>query len=217
MAKIEGIQAKLLKDSFRSVLKQKGYAFFDGNKAYNINIIGIRSKNRRGDKYDDAMNVIYRNEDLEWEVLSCPITTDPGRKILGKPINKDGTAILVPNQYKGTYKIGLHGKSNRYTALVQRLGKVKVYRDSNLDSTLDMDKDSIQEGMFGINIHKHSGPNEREHVYASSAGCQVFKITTDFYEFMELCNKSTDKFGNSFTYTLLEEGDIQNETNNYEE
>ncbi len=29
----------------------------------------------------------------------------------------------------------------------------------------------------------------------------------DFYEFMDTCNKSADKWGNSFTYTLIEESD----------
>ena len=45
-------------------------------------------------------------------------------------------------------------------------------------------------------------------VNSYSAGCQVFKNASDFKDFMKLVNKSADKFGNSFTYTLINEGDI---------
>jgi hypothetical protein len=208
MARIEGIQAKLLKDYYIKTLTEKGYVFFDNNIPLNLNIIGVRSKNRSGDRYDDTMNVFYRNADLDWIVDSYPVTTDPGAKILRKPINKKGTAILVPGQYRSTYKVDIHGGSSRYLAVCQRGGPVKVWRDVNRDSNLDMDDSSIEEGMFGINMHKHGGPNEREFVNGSSAGCQVFKNTKDFYEFLELCNKSADLYGNSFTYTLLEESDL---------
>ncbi len=67
---------------------------------------------------------------------------------------------------------------------------------------------TIDEGYFGINIHKHASSYEREFVKGASAGCQVFKITKEFNEFMELCHISADLFDNSFTYTLLDENDL---------
>lgn len=208
MATIKGLHAELVKDRFFSAMKNKGYVTFDGNKKYNLNIIGVRKGTHDADKFDDLMVLIYRNEDLEWEVKSYQITTDPGPSILRKPINKKGTAILVPDQYRSTWKIGPHGKT-RYTALTQRLGKVKVFRDNDKDKVLEMKEETIDEGYFGINIHKHSSSYEREFVKGASAGCQVFKITSDFYEFLELCQKSASLFKNSFTYTLLEEEDLQ--------
>jgi hypothetical protein len=33
----------------------------------------------------------------------------------------------------------------------------------------------------------------------------VFQSSRDFAEFMETCDESREKWGNSFTYTLLEE------------
>jgi len=208
MATIKGLHAELIKDHFFSAMKKKGYVTFDGNKKYNLNIIGVRGESHDSTKFDDLMVIIYKNEDLEWEVKSYQITTDPGPSILRKPINKKGTAILVPDQYRSTWKIGPHGKK-RYTALIQRLGKVKVYRDDDKDRKLEMDERTIDEGYFGINIHKHSSNYEREYVRGSSAGCQVFKITSNFYEFLELCQKSASLFKNSFTYTLLEEKDLE--------
>ena len=208
MATIKGLLAKRIKEDVEVALSRKGYAFFDGNKNYNLNIIGIRNSSHDPDKFDDTMLVIYRNEDKEWEVLNYEITTEPGPRILRKPINPKGTAILVPDQYRGTYIIGTHGGSFRHTALVQRGGKVKVWRDNNKDSRLDTENVNVDEGMFGINIHRHSRPNEKEYVNGSSAGCQVFKDSKEFSEFLYTCNKSADTYGNSFTYTLLEEEDL---------
>ena len=50
---------------------------------------------------------------------------------------KGGTAILVPDQYRGVYKIDTHGGKRRYTALCQRLGPVKIWRDNNRDRIPD--------------------------------------------------------------------------------
>jgi len=207
MAQINGLHANLIAEQFKSIINKKGYAFFDKNK-YNLNIIGVRNSSHNPEKFDDSLLTIYKNNENEWEVLSYEITTEPGPSILRKPINPDGTAILVPDQYRGVYQIGTHGGSYRHIALVQRNGKVKVYRDANKNGTIEIDPESVQNGMFGINIHRHAAPNEKEYVRGSSAGCQVFKNSLDFADFMETCNKAADIFGNSFTYTLIEEEDL---------
>jgi len=209
MTTIKGLHASINAELIKDILEEKGYRFFDGNKALNINIIGIRSAAHDSTRFDDTLLLVYRDENKEWTVESYEITTDPGPSILRKPINPEGTAILVPDQYRGVYKVGTHGGSLRHTALVQRGGPVKVYRDDDKDSKLEMDEDSIQEGMFGINIHRHSRPEEKEYVRGSSAGCQVFKNSKDFLHFLDICNQSADSYGNSFTYTLLEEEDFQ--------
>ena len=41
-----------------------------------------------------------------------------------------------------------------------------------------------------------------------SAGCQVFADPKDFAKFIELCKKQSTLYGNSFTYTLLDEKDL---------
>jgi len=208
MAAIKGLTAKLLKQQIESALKKKGHAFFDGNRKYNLNIVGVRSKSHDSQKFDDSLLVVYRNDDKEWEVLSYEITTEPGPRILRKPINPDGTAVLVPGQYRSTYKVGTHGGKFRHIALVQRNGPVKVWRDTDLDSKPESEGMKIAEGMFGINIHRHARANEKEYVNGSSAGCQVFKDSVEFAEFLDICNKAADLFGNSFTYTLIEEEDL---------
>ena len=45
MAIIKGLHAQLIKKQFEVALKKKGYAFFDGNKKYNLNtVIGYKNK-----------------------------------------------------------------------------------------------------------------------------------------------------------------------------
>ena len=62
--------------------------------------------------------------------------------------------------------------------------------------------------MFGINIHRQWGPDDREYTGGVSAGCQVFQSSVDFYEFMETCDISAGIYGNAFTYTLVNDSDI---------
>jgi hypothetical protein len=81
---------------------------------------------------------------------------------------------------------------------------VKVYRDANKDMTYDESK--IQEGVFGINIHKAGA--DSTYVENWSEGCQVFKKSADFDEFMVIVKKAAALHGNSFTYTLLNSNEI---------
>ena len=209
MATIKGLHAFLIKEQFRKAMESKGYAFFglENKAAYNVNIIGVRSDEDIFNEFDDALVVIYRDKKKNWEVRSYSITTDPGKIWMEKPMNSKGCAILVPDQYRGVYKIDGHGKT-RYEALCQRNGEVSVYRDANLDHEHDRDAGTITTGNYGINIHRSRSTGESELVNSYSAGCQVFKNASDFKDFMKLVNKSADKFGNSFTYSLLNEGDI---------
>ena len=143
-----------------------------------------------------------------WIIHSYEATTEPGPNILKRPIVKGGTAILMPGQYRSVYRVDIHGGKRKYTALCQRNGKVKIWRDDNRDRKPDY-SGPVHEGMFGINIHRQWGSDEREYTGGVSAGCQVFRSSKDFYEFMELCNKGADAWGNSFTYTLVNSGDIK--------
>ena len=214
MARVEGLQAKLLKDTYKDALKKKGYAFFESGK-YNVNIIGTRASTREGDNYDDSISVIYKDRSNEWVVDTYQITTDPGVYYLAnesKWYGKLGVAVLVPNQYRGTYMIGPHG-STKYEALIQRGQKVKIYRDNNKDEIVDIEPDDTHEGWFGINIHASSMNPYKEDKTSTkvgpwSAGCQVFKNSTDFQTFMKLIKTSAKYHGDKFTYTLLDEEDL---------
>ena len=206
MATIKGLHANLIVENLKSVFKKKKYAFFDNNKPYNVNVIGVRSNQTKANEFDDCIFLIYRDDDKSWTVHSYQMTTDVGIRYLKTPINKDGAAILVPGQYRGVYSVSKH--RGKYDALCQKNGKVKVWRDDDRDRMLDMDDSTIQEGYFGINIHRAAAVGEMERVNGYSAGCQVFKAARDFNEFMVLIKLSAQKYNNKFTYTLITEGDI---------
>ena len=206
MATIKGLQAELMANMYCQVMKKKGYSFFDRNKPYNLNIIGVRRvENAIPNKFDDTIVVIYRERvEGPWTVFTADITTDPGQYWLMHPINVEGTAILVPDQYRGVYKRDLH--QGKYEALCQRGGNVRVYRDADGDRRHDMSDDKIDTGFFGINIHKAGRSSVQ--VDKWSAGCQVFAKSADFAEFMDLTEEAEKRYGNSFTYTLLLETDF---------
>ena len=124
---------------------------------------------------------------------------------LKNPMKVTGTAIVVPGQYRSAYKRGTH---YTYEALVQRRkNPIKIYRDSNKDEILDMSNDTVIEGWYGINIHKAG--SDSKIVERWSAGCQVFKTSSDFKDFMTLVNRAAKYWGPTFTYTLLEEKDFE--------
>jgi hypothetical protein len=212
MSIIKGLHAKLIATNIKEVMNKKGYAFFEKGQ-FNVNIIGVRSKEKKANNFDDTMLLIYKNKKEQWEVISSVITTDPGNYYLvDSPVNDRGTAILVPNQYRGVYRVDIHAASNKnfaHEALCQRGGVLSVWRDDNFDDILDHDPESIEEGWFGVNIHRSKSSGAANYVGAYSAGCQVFKNSTDFKLFMDVIKKSKDKYGNSFTYTLLEEEDFE--------
>jgi hypothetical protein len=189
-------------DKIKVAMKAKGYAFFE-NGDYNINIIGIRNSdtgNKVTNVFDDFLTVSYKIGDV-WHFKKWAATTDPGTKGVKEFHNAQGVARLVPGQYRGSHAIGLH--QGKYEALKQAK-PVKVYRDANKDMTYDTK--TITEGVYGINIHKAGA--DSTYVENWSEGCQVFKKSADFDEFMLLVKKAATLHGNSFTYTLLESKDL---------
>jgi hypothetical protein len=178
-----------------------GHAVFEKGQ-YNLNIIGIRSKTHEPNKFDDRICVVCR-EEMGWVTRTWEATCDPGQYWLDNPMRVEGTAILVPGQYRSVYKIGTH---RTYTALTQRGGRVKVYRDGNKDEILDRDPESITEGYYGINIHKAG--KESTEINKWSAGCQVFANEKDFEEFMSICMAAKSLWGDTFTYTLIDEPEL---------
>ena len=189
---------------FENLFKKKGYTYFTEG-VYNLNIIGIRAAGVNiTNSFDDILVLVYKTPNGSWSRQLYQITTDPGQSYMAKPCNPKGTAILVPGQYKGAYKIGIH--RGKYRALCQKK-PVKVYRDNNKNAIYDYDPNNLEEGMFGINIHKAGKTSKRVDTW--SAGCQVFSSETEFKAFMNFCQKQIDnKRGETFTYTLLKEEDL---------
>jgi hypothetical protein len=197
--------AKYTKEQIEKAIKSKGYVWFEdaSNKGFDLNIVGIRNSTtgtKVTNAFDDAISVSYKDGG-NWIYKEWVNTTDPGTKGVKEYHNAAGVARLVPGQYRGSHTLGLH--QGKYEALKQQK-PVKVYRDANRD--MNYDETKIQEGIFGINIHKAG--KDSTYVENWSEGCQVFKREADFNEFMTICKKAATVWGASFTYTLIESKDI---------
>jgi len=204
----KGINMCYTREQIEAAMQSKGYRWFT-NGDYNVNIVGVRNMDTAGEvtnKFDDCVTISYKEND-EWQFRCYEATTDPGKYWMENLINPDGAAILKPGQYRKSHKIRLH--RGQYEALGQ-CGPLKVYRDDDQDLTYDISEENVQEGLFGINIHratKWEGKTSTQ-VDKWSAGCQVIASNDDWHEFMDVMYKARDAWGNSFTYTLLESTDI---------
>jgi len=193
------------KEKIEKALASKNYKWFDGGD-YDVNIVGVRNSDTGKfvtNAFDDVITCSFQIGD-EWIYKEWPMTADSGKAAVLKYTNSSGVARLVEGQYRGSHMIGLH--RGKYTALRQKK-PMKVYRDKNKD--LIYDEDVIQQGIFGINIHRSNAKTESTLVDNWSHGCQVFKKADDFEDFMAICEAAAKIWGNSFTYTLINSNDIK--------
>ena len=192
-------------------VKDHGFVVFDGERDFDLNIVGLRNPTRIAGRYDDLLFVCFKVGG-QWIEHKFVCTTDAGLYYLNKPMRTLGTAILVhPQQCRSVYKLDLH--RGKYLALCQRNtrspsgGKVKVWRDNNKDEILDMDGTEY-EGMYGINIHRASASTAREQgdlIGRYSAGCTVIADPEEFAVLIEACKMQINTNGwDTFTYTLIE-------------
>jgi hypothetical protein len=200
---------KPTRQQIETAVKAKGYRWFE-NGDYNLNIVGVRNGETGTEitnKFDDFLTLSYKI-DGEWNYHCFDATTDPGKYWVENIMREEGVAILKENQYRGSHKIGLH--QGKYEALRQQK-PVQVYRDNDLDGNYDLLEENVQEGLFGINIHRATKWEGKKSTQIDkwSAGCQVIAANDDFRLFMEICNKAKDTWSNSFTYTLINTNDLE--------
>ena len=186
--------------NFKNILRymrSKDYVIYD--KPYQLNIVGVRNAQSQPNKFDDSIFVFYKDDKNDWVEKEYPATTDTGMFYLLNPMSNLGAAMLKEGQYVDSYKQGLH--KGEYLALVQDK-PVTTYRDYDRDAVFDIFTKETT-GNYGINIHK-AGANSQD-VNNWSAGCQVFQKSDDFNDFMDKTTKHRNSYGNSFTYTLVDE------------
>ena len=193
-------KSELTYDTVKAAVLKAGFKFFTGE--FNLNMIGIRTKNRAVDNWDDFFVLCWQEKGVNKIWINDLFTTDPGIKYMQKKLlNPKGCAILVRGQYKGVWQEGLH--QGKYTAFRQ-VEPVKVYRDRNQNNIMDFEPKTIQEGMFGINQHHGY---DTKNVDGNSAGCQVHRYKKDLSYVLSMAKKNVAAGnGDTFTYTLLEEG-----------
>ena len=181
-----------------SSFEKLGYSLFTA--PYQLNIVGMWNRNVISNKFNDQIVVFYKDDADAWVVHVFTATTLPGVYWLRNPMNKNGTAILMPGQYKDSHQTGLHRR--KYRALIQK-SPVKVLRDNDRNGFANVKTPTTETGFFGINIHRAAATETSNKIGKYSAGCQVFANPKEFDLFMQLADKHKKLHGNSFTYTLL--------------
>lgn len=180
-------------NNYGAYAKAAGIDFYEDGR---LNIVGYRNEFGRANYFDDTISVYVKHD--SWRTYHYEAATLPGFPNLLKPVNMKGTALLVPGQYVNCYSLGMH--RNKYRALVQ-VEPVKVYRDNNKDMVYDLYDRTVDIGLFGINIHRASFGAKV--VGLDGAGCQVIKSSSDFLQFIKICEEAMNSHGNRFTYTLV--------------
>lgn len=194
---------KSLNDIIKSA-ESSGYTI--DKRPYKLNLIGVRnSEATNQDKFDDLIAYFYYDNKGKLVGKVGVGTTDPSTFWLYNPMNDAGAAILKSGEYKDSWEIGVH--RGKYVALVQKK-PVTVIRDDDRNSLINYFAPTYK-GVYGINIHKSSlGKDNVNYIDKDSAGCQVFRDVSDFDSMMTMANISREKYGNEFSYILLDERDM---------
>lgn len=189
-------------ETIEKAYAKNGYDFFSVGD-FNLNIFGIRADENTSNTFNDCICMFYKAQGI-WTLFKTSATTDPGLFYRENPCNVNGTAILVPGQYKGGWRLGKH--QGKYDALVQNK-PVDLYRDNNKDGALNR-TGKIYHEMAGINIHRATAIEGKTSVQVDkwSAGCQVMASKDDFDTFMRIVTHASKLYGEVFTYTLFTEG-----------
>lgn len=187
----------------KAVMEAKGYTVLTGGHP---NIVGIRNANKVSNTFDDRAFVWWDDKGKE-ESHYYTITTNPGFYYLENPIaGTKGTAILVPGQYLNCWELGVH--RGKQKALIQTQGQVRVYRDEDKDTALDMIPATIDTGYFGINLH-NAGLGDPAVINSWSAGCQVWAFHLAHEKLMAQFAQLAEAGGfKKFSYTLLMQEDF---------
>ena len=193
----------------------------EGSK-FELNIGAIRTNNITADKYDDFEFVFRKAPKPSNPTINTPdwirryelgyildvfvVTTNPSTSLLLKPINKNGTAIVVPGYYSKVWRFGNHKNDKNHPALVQ-VRTISVYRDNNKDYKLDYNG-VIENGLFGINNHRASSWKITDYIGLNSAGCIVHKNVTNYNNvFIWTIKESLKERNKDFDFALITENE----------
>lgn len=183
-------------------MRHKRYLLFCGPQ--HVNIIYIEGMNANGLHNSDAPNCFNDRRLVLITVGGIPqiignfeATTEPGSHYTYSPMNSAGAARIKFGQYT-SWRVGLHGTSDRHEALVQ-VANVSVHRDFNKDFVRT--GDLIDTGLFGINQH-WGYDSALNNVGNTSAGCLVGRSRGGHREFMNLIKQDVRyKKDPSFIFT----------------
>jgi hypothetical protein len=201
-------------DKMIKFLKSKGYTVYDTIGV--LNIVAMQSSKKDSgeisNKFDDVLNIFFKNENGSWDLLEYQITTMPGYvpKTTSLPVN---VGFLALGQYIDQNKLDTYIIDNnsipKKVAKCLKISECTIHINDSVDK-YNYKSEKINVKLINI-IHKSSDTGSAENVYNYSGGAHVFKNATQYDQFIDFCEKQI-KISNkgTFTYTLCKNSEFEN-------
>ena len=191
-------------DKMINFMKSKGYKIYDVPNVLNM-VAFMNAKKDKGEvsnKFDDILNVFYKNSNNNWELLEYQVTTMPGwlpkTELLPEKIG-----FLQFGQYIDQLKFSEY---NGYKALnvseciVHINDSVQIY---NFKSQTTTAKNICL-------LHKSDYKGSAESVFNYSGGAHVFKNAIQYDQFIKLCEEQfTSSKKDTYTYTFCKNSEFE--------
>ncbi len=199
-------------DKMINFMKSKKYVVYEDIGV--LNIVSMQSPNKDSgeisNKFDDTLNLFFKNESGNWELLEYQITTLPGfvPKTTSLP---DGVGMLALGQYVDQLKLDTYivdASTTPYkTDRCLKVGECVIHIN-NVNDKYNYKSDKIKAKSIVL-VHRSSN-GIADYVFNYSGGAQVFKNSTQYDQFLDFCDKQV-KLSNKavFTYTLCKESEFE--------
>lgn len=193
-------------DKLIKFMESKKYTTYD-TIGY-LNIVAFQSSKKDNgevsNKFDDTLNVFYKNQNGNWELLEYQITTMPGyvAKTDELPI---GNKLLSLGQYVEQCRLDDSNPKNKVII-------VNECTMHNNDSTKIYNYKSPEANVKSIPLlHKSSDIGSAEYVFNYSTGAHVFKTVSQWDQFITLCeNQINVARKKTFSYTFAKQSEFDN-------
>jgi hypothetical protein len=198
-------------DKMISFLKSKRYSVYEDIGV--LNIVSMQSPNKDSgevsNKFDDTLNLFFKNESGNWELLEYQLTTLPGfvPKTTSLP---DGVGMLALGQYVDQLKLDTYivdASTTPYkTDKCLKIGECVIHINDSTDR-YNYKSNTIKAKSIVL-IHRSSN-GIADYVFNYSGGAHVFKNSTQYDQFIDFCDKQV-KLSNKavFTYTLCKQSEF---------
>ena len=198
-------------DKMITFLKSKKYSVYEDIGV--LNIVSMQSPSKDSgevsNKFDDTLNLFFKNESGNWELLEYQITTMPGfvPKTSSLP---DGVGMLALGQYVDQLKLDTYivdASTTPYkTDRCLKVGEC-IFHINDTNDKYNYKSTTIKAKSIVL-IHKSSN-GIADYVFNYSGGAHVFKNSTQYDQFLDFCDKQV-KLSNKavFTYTLCKQSEF---------
>ena len=199
-------------DTLLKFLKSKKYRTYEQIGV--LNIVAFQSSKKDNgsisNKFDDILNVFYKNQNGNWELLEYQITTMPGY-FPKTELLPEGVGLLALGQYADLCRLDTYTSDPTTTPIkTDKCIKVDEVTIHINDSTKIYNYKSEKKNVKSIVlIHKSSDVGSAENVFNYSGGAQVFKTVSQWDQFISLCESQvTIAKKDTFTYTFCKQSEF---------